>query len=141
MLIDLLNPVIRGWANYHQHAAATGTFDRVDHEIWRRLWRWARRRHPNKLATWVKKRYFPALDGRSWVFAADTGERTAEGKPVWKRLARTSDTKIRRHKIRRHIKIRRDANPFDPTWQPYFQERAFRKKFGISRHQAGIQPL
>ena len=59
MLIDLLNPVIRGWANYHQHAAATGTFDRVDHEIWRRLWRWARRRHPNKLATWVKKRYFP----------------------------------------------------------------------------------
>ncbi len=37
MLIDMLNPVIRGWANYHQHAAATGTFDRVDHEIWRRL--------------------------------------------------------------------------------------------------------
>jgi hypothetical protein len=32
------------------------------------------------------------------------------------------------------------SQPFDPSWQPYFEERAFRKKFGISRHQAGIQP-
>ena len=135
LLIDLLNPVIRGWANYHQHAAATGTFGRVDHEIWRRLWRWARRRHPNKAAAWVKKRYFPALDGRNWVFAADTGEQTADGRPILQRLAQASDTKIRRH-----IKIRKDANPFDPAWRPYFVERAFRKKFGISRHQAGIQP-
>jgi RNA-directed DNA polymerase len=135
LLIDRLNPVIRGWANYHQHAAATGTFDRVDHEVWRRLWRWARRRHPNKSAAWVKKRYFPALDGRNWVFAVKTEKRTADGRPIWKRLVWASDTKIRRH-----VKIRKEANPFDPSWQPYFEERAFRKKFGISRHQAGIQP-
>lgn len=106
----------------------------MNHEIWRRLWQWARRRHPNKSAAGVKKRYFPALEGRNWVLAVDTGERTADGKPVWKRLAQASDTKIRRH-----IKIRKDANPFDPQWLPYFEERAFRKKFGISRHQAGIQ--
>ncbi len=43
-------------------------------------------------------------------------------------------------KIRRHVKIRRDANPFDPQWQPYFAERAFHKKFGITRQQAGIKP-
>jgi RNA-directed DNA polymerase len=43
-------------------------------------------------------------------------------------------------KIRRHVKIRRDANPFDPQWQPYFVERAFHKKFGITRQQAGIKP-
>jgi RNA-directed DNA polymerase len=69
------------------------------------------------------------------VFAAETGERTAKGQSVWQRLAQASATKIRRH-----TKIRKDANPFDPAWQPYFLERAFRKKFGISRHQAGIQP-
>jgi RNA-directed DNA polymerase len=57
MLIDILNPVIRGWAGYHRHCVATETFGRVDHEIWRRLWQWARRRHPNKSAAWVKKRY------------------------------------------------------------------------------------
>jgi len=27
LLIGLLNPVIRGWANYHQHCAAKETFD------------------------------------------------------------------------------------------------------------------
>ncbi len=43
-LIDILNPVIRGWAGYHRHCVATETFERVDHEIWRRLWQWARAR-------------------------------------------------------------------------------------------------
>jgi RNA-directed DNA polymerase len=41
-------------------------------------------------------------------------------------------------KIRRHVKIRRDANPFDPQWQPYFTERAFHKKCGLTRRKAGI---
>ena len=43
-------------------------------------------------------------------------------------------------KIRRHVKIRQGANPFDPQWKPYFKERAFYLKFGIHRHQAGIKP-
>jgi len=134
-LIGLLNPLIRGWANYHQHAVATETFRRVDHEIWRRLWQWARRRHPNKSAAWVKKRYFSAQRNRGWGFAANTGQRTPEGKPVRRSLAYASDTRIRRH-----VKIRGNANPFDPQWKPYFKERAFYKKFGIHRHQAGIKP-
>ena len=69
------------------------------------------------------------------MFAADTGERTPEGELIWKRLARASETKIKRH-----VKIRGDANPFDPEWRPYFAERAFRKKFGLSRQQAGFKP-
>ena len=59
VLIGLLNPVIRGWANYHRHCAAKETFDRVDHEIWPALCQWARRRHPKKSRDWVKKRCFP----------------------------------------------------------------------------------
>jgi RNA-directed DNA polymerase len=31
LLMAVLNPVIRGWANYHRHCAASDTFDRVDH--------------------------------------------------------------------------------------------------------------
>ena len=34
-LIRMLNPMIRGWANYHQHVVSKATFARVDHEIWR----------------------------------------------------------------------------------------------------------
>ena len=66
---------------------------------------------------------------------ADTGKRTPEGKPIWLKLARASETKIRRH-----VKIRAEANPFDPDWQDYFAERAFHKKFGIHCHEAGIKP-
>ena len=136
LLIGLLNPVIRGWANYHQHCAAKETFDRVDHEIWRALWHWARRRHPKKSRDWVKKHCFPALRNRTWTFACKTEKQTPDGKPVWLRLVYAGETKIRRH-----VKIRRDANPFDPQWQDYLAERAFHKKFGITRRQAGIKPL
>jgi len=135
VLIGLLNPVIRGWVNYHRHGAAAETFHRADHEIWRALWQWARRRHPKKSRQWVKDRYFPALERRAWTFAAGTGRRTPEGQPVWVKLVYAGDTNIRRH-----IKIRQDANPFDPQWRSYFQERVFFKKFGISRHRAGIEP-
>jgi RNA-directed DNA polymerase len=135
VLIGRLNPVIRGWANYHRHCVAAETFRRVDHEIWRRLWQWAKRRHPKKARQWVKDRYFPALGQRAWTFAADTGQRTPEGQPMWVKLVYASDIKIKRH-----IKIRRDANPFDSQWRSYFQERAFYKKFGIHRQQAGILP-
>ncbi|MGS1328299.1 group II intron maturase-specific domain-containing protein [Pseudomonas aeruginosa] len=41
-LIRMLNPMIRGWANYHQHVVSKATFARVDHEIWRVLWQWGR---------------------------------------------------------------------------------------------------
>jgi len=132
-LIRLLNPVIQGWANYHRHIVASDAFKRVDHEIWRGLWRWAKHRHSNKSSQWVMKRYFHSMNGRRWVFAADTGERTPEGKPIWRRLVCASDTKIRRH-----VKIRMDANPFDPCWQDYLEDRAFQKKFGIHRHEAGV---
>src|ERR1700693_487523 len=43
-LIRLLNPVLRGWANYHSHVVAKETFARNDHQIWSMLWRWAVRR-------------------------------------------------------------------------------------------------
>jgi RNA-directed DNA polymerase len=135
LLIGLLNPVIRGWANYHRHCAAKETFDRVDHEIWRALWQWARRRHPKKSRDWVKKRCFPILRTRAWTFATKTGHQTPDGKPIWARLAYAGETKIRRH-----IKIRKDANPFDPHWKSYFFKRAVQKKFGISRKHASTKP-
>lgn len=135
VLIGLLNPVIRGWANYHKHIVAADTFSRVDHEIWRKLWKWAKRRHPKKSRDWVKRKYFPDLGPRSWTFAADSGKRDSDGKPIWTRLAYAQDTKIRRH-----VKIRSSANPFDPSERPYFVERTFYKRFGFYRHRAQSNP-
>ena len=72
-VIDKLNPVIRGWANYHRSQMATRTFAKTDHLIWQALWRWARRRHPNKGQRWIKARYFRRIAGRDWRFA-DKGQ-------------------------------------------------------------------
>lgn len=64
-LIRLLNPVLRGWANYHRHVVAKETFARVDDDVWSMLWRWAVRRHPNKGARWVKEKYFKTRGARN----------------------------------------------------------------------------
>jgi len=117
-LIKALNPVIQGWANYHKHVVAADTFARVRMEIWRCLWRWAKRRHPNKGRRWVKEKYFHTMNGKSWVFAIDTGERLANGKPKLVSLRDIGETKIRRH-----CKIKAEANPFDPKWEEYFEQR------------------
>lgn len=115
-VIGRLNPVIRGWANYHRNQVAGETFQKVDHLIWKQLWQWARRRHPHKPLTWVKDRYFAREGARNWVFRAEVdGD---EGSSTYVRLVKASDVPIRRHR-----KIRAEANPFDPSWDSYFADR------------------
>jgi RNA-directed DNA polymerase len=118
MLIGLLNPVIRGWAYYFRHIVAKRTFNKLDHLIWQALWRWAMRRHPNKGKRWVKKKYFPALRFRHWVFACESGQNDLIDGPELVKLVPASDTKIRRH-----VKVKVDANPYDPQWKKYFAAR------------------
>ena len=116
-LIWQLNPVIRGWANYHRHVVAKATFAKVDHEIWTRLWRWACRRHPKKGERWIKTRYFHSEGHRRWVFAADELD-LASG--AWERIRLNKANDVA---IQRHCKIRAAANPFDPGWESYFAQR------------------
>jgi RNA-directed DNA polymerase len=112
-LIGRLNPVITGWANYHASRVSKETFNRVDHEIWQALWKWAKRRHSNKGLKWIKDRYFKRFKDRNWVFSEDEhGEKTA------RRLVSAAATPIKRH-----AKIKGKANPFDPEWELYFEER------------------
>jgi RNA-directed DNA polymerase len=115
-LVRKLNPVIRGWANYHQNQVAKETYSKVDHVIWKQLWQWACRRHPNKSAAWVKSKYFICEGLRNWVFGT-TVEDEKGGKRVVK-LVKASDTAIKRH-----IKIKGAANPYDPEFEGYFEER------------------
>jgi RNA-directed DNA polymerase len=129
-LIRHLSLMIRGWANYHRHIAAKRTFSKVDHHIWEALWRWAQWRHPKKTPTWIASRYWHRIGSRYWEFAVDTGEETRDGKPIWVILARASAIPIRRH-----VKIKSDANPFDPLWRPYFERRATLKEWDIDLHR------
>jgi RNA-directed DNA polymerase len=134
-LIRLLNPIIRGWANYHRHIVALETFRKVEWVLRNCLWRWAKHRHRGKSAQWVFQRYWHPLGGGERIFAADTGKRMTNGKPIWLKLVNPTQTGIQRH-----VKIRAEANPFAPCWRAYFEDRAFFKKFGIHRQEAGLKP-
>lgn len=125
-LIRLLNPVLRGWANYHSHVVAKKTFGKVDTYVWSMLWQWAVRRHPNKGDRWVKKKYFKSRGTRAWVFAATEEKEDGTQKDII--LLKEFDTPIVRH-----IKIKADANPHDPQWEPYFESRWGKKMLRSSR--------
>src|SRR5262249_52841839 len=49
-LIAALNPLIRGGAQYDAGAVAQAVITQMDHRLFGRLLRWARRRHPRKAA-------------------------------------------------------------------------------------------
>jgi RNA-directed DNA polymerase len=115
-LIKELNPKTRGWANYHRHVVSKRTFAHVDNAIFHRLWQWARRRHPKKSTEWLKEKYFERHRGHDWSFFGETCD--DEGQPSRVRLYRASSTPIKRH-----LKVQSDANPYDPAYETYFEQR------------------
>jgi RNA-directed DNA polymerase len=115
ILIWMLNPILRGWANYHRHAASKQTFQKVDNAIFWSLWKWCRRRHPHKTRQWIKEKYFQTVGDRHWVFS---GEMRLRGETRLIRLYSLGYTPIRRH-----TKIKGEANPYDPHWETYFEQR------------------
>ena len=74
VLIEKLNQQIRGWANYHQSVCAQETFSLIDHRLFQLLWKWAKRRHPEKGRKWVKDRYWHTKGTRHWVFSSENSE-------------------------------------------------------------------
>jgi RNA-directed DNA polymerase len=120
-IIRLLNPKIRGWANYYRHVVAKDTFNKIDFHIFNALRKWIMRRHPNKNAAWMRNKYFRVLGNRNWIFFAKIKGRSNE-KSL---LHLFSANKVN---IRRHIKMQADATPFDPAYKTYFEKRERRSK-------------
>ena len=115
-LIAILNPIIRGWANHYRHVVSKKTFASVDHAIFKTIWRWCLRRHGNKGKRWIKKKYFKSIGNRNWVFYGTIKAR----KEKYQEITLFSCSKV---PIRRHVKVRSKANPYDPDWESYFEER------------------
>jgi RNA-directed DNA polymerase len=117
-LIEQLNPIIKGWATFHEHIVSSKIFSTVDQKIWWMLWRWAKRRHRSKNDEWIKAKYFKQVDTRHNVFAVINKKRMPDNEPKLLILRNAMDSKIKRH-----IKIKADANPYDPQWETYFEKR------------------
>jgi len=128
-LIEILNPKILGWANYHRHVVAKKSFSLADNAIFQMLYRWIKRRHPQKSAHWIRHKYFRRLAMRNWVFSAEIQDKS--GKKLLKTLRFATDVKIRRH-----VKIRKKAHPFDPEYQLYFKQRRLTKGLSASSLEA-----
>jgi RNA-directed DNA polymerase len=99
-LIGKLNPIIRGWVNYHHIGASKEVFGRMQSLLWYKLWRWARRRHPKKSRAWIAEKYWHPSTGQ-WRFAdADGGY-------------------LYRHNHKKgtiHVKVTGARSPYDGDW-------------------------
>lgn len=114
VLIRKLNPILRGWANYHRHVVSKNIYNRIDYYLRVMLWRWARREHSNKSRGWIKRRYFSADPKGSFSVRTQDQEGQERVRKVY-RMAQTI--------IERHIKVRGQANPYDPVYVEYFEKR------------------
>ena len=114
-LVDKLNSLIRGTANYWKPTAAKRIFAKMDDYIWHKVYRFIERLHPNKGGKWIKKTYFPHYnDGKhdcNWIL---TGPKNKNHliKMAW-------------IPIRRHTMIQYNSSPFDKSKEQYFYDRLY----------------
>ena len=120
-LIWLLNSKIRSWSNYYRSAVSSKTYSYVDEMIYKSLKSWMFHRHPNKGKPWINKKYFIKRGLRQWNFHAITCDKEGNQMPIY--LYRASETKIKRH-----IKIRGKAHPYNPEFKEYFKHRDNKRK-------------
>jgi len=99
-LIQHLNPLIRGWSNYYASGTSSRAFGKMSSLVYRKLWRWAKRRHPNWSRTRVAHEYWRLETGR-WDFAS------RKGKTLY--LHRETP-------IVRHVKVQGARSPYDGDW-------------------------
>jgi len=99
-LIWALNPIIRGWCNYQSPWNSGRAFSKLNYLVWRRLWRWAKFRHPNKGHRWIAKKYWRTVKRDNWVF-----------------MAPNDDTKMHKHSSyssgKRWRKVQGTRSPYD----------------------------
>lgn len=122
-VIKKLNPIIRGWTNYHSGAVSKEIFSSINDYLFTKLRKWARRMHPKKSWEWQQNKYWGKLcPGRDdkWVFG-DKSSGHYVLKPNWT-------------KIKRHTAVTHKHSPDDPSLKEYWEKRS-RKQEEITATQ------
>ncbi len=127
-LIRKLNPILRGFANYYQGVVSKKAFSYISHRVWKYLWNWSKRRHPNKTLQWVKDKYFRRIKGVDWTFCCLIKDRREQPKLF-------SLYNIGSTTIIRHIKVKGTSSPFDSAKKEYWEKR--QKTLGRKRWAKG----
>jgi Retron-type reverse transcriptase len=112
-VIKVLNPIIRGKANYWAPEVSKDTFASMDHFIHHTTYRFLKRLHHNKSGKWIYTRYYkPDNKGISksrWILT-DLKNNI--------QLQSMSATEIVRHTMITH-----NSSPFDADLKQYFMRR------------------
>ena len=111
-VLTVLNPRIRGWANYFRVVAAGSTFRKLDTWMVQRALRYTKRTHPRKPWYWRKTRYWGRLNRTrkdTWVFGDKrSGAYLLKFAWFW-----------RTH----HALVKGRASPDDPALREYWERR------------------
>jgi RNA-directed DNA polymerase len=137
-VINKMNPVIRGQANYFRPGASKKAYQTLDNHLWQHLYKWARRRHPKK--------------GRKWVIARYFGPYNPDRRNQWVYGDRETGAYLHQYawtKIVRHVPVTGRNTPHDPALAQYWADRRRKQKppqlapswHHALRDQAGQCPL
>lgn len=116
LLLKELNPLITGWAHYYRCGVSQATFGHLETYIYLKLWKWARRRHPNKSKTWIYDRYYSKVPGRKWRLMGEDG--SFQRKPT--------DVKSKQHTM-----VTGQSSPDDPELTVYWIRRRSKNNSGL----------
>jgi RNA-directed DNA polymerase len=72
-ILHLLNPMLQGFALYYRFGVSKAVYRLIDCRVWEMLWRWAKRRHPNKARRWIRRKYFVKSKGNTWTLTDGKG--------------------------------------------------------------------
>jgi RNA-directed DNA polymerase len=116
VVLQRLNPLIRGWATYFRRTGASETFAKLDYWMFQRALHYATRTHPHKPWVWRKARYWGKWNPHrqdTWVFG-DKRAGTYLLKFAW-------------FGFQPHILVKGPASPDDPVLRQYWEQRERRK--------------
>ncbi|MBS3905955.1 MAG: group II intron reverse transcriptase/maturase [Syntrophaceae bacterium] len=106
-VIEKLNPILRGWAYYYRFVCSKETFSNIQYKVHWILWKWAKRRHPNKSKFWILNKYY---------------EKSGKGSSMtFKGIYR-----IDKIPIIRYIRVKGKNSPDDPKLLEYWGNRGNR---------------
>lgn len=147
MLINKLNPIIVGWANYHRYVNSNKAFRALDNFVYLQIIRWAKRRHVNKSWSWIVGKYFTSSKVK---FMTKTGRKSLVSSN-WTFCGNGGFPKLiqfRQRPLKNFSSIGFGRNPFNPKDANYYMDRKLANSFekdsfkeSIYKRQYGLCPV
>jgi len=123
--IGKLNPIIRGWANYHRHNCARRAFGGLDDWMYWREMSYLRHTFPSKPKKWYRQKGYFGSFLRDRQDNGTFHDRKA-GKFLWK---------YRWIAIERHTLVTGTSSPDDPALKGYWEARRMKKAKSLGNRQ------